>query len=100
MSIETPPRPDISPGLPQLLGDNLATESLVRSKIPLDTAPLPEHNKETDYRILLTPGQRAEFIHYTDGLIQEMTEQRTDVAIFLDKSARPVAWMVNELWDQ
>lgn len=29
-----------------------------------------------------------------------MVEQGTEVAIFLDKSARPVGWMVNELWDQ
>jgi len=56
--------------------------------------------QDNDYHILLTPELRAEYIHFTDSLIQEMAAQQTDVAIFLDKSARPVAWMVSELWDQ
>jgi hypothetical protein len=55
---------------------------------------------EYAYEILDTPELRARYITYTDELIRTMTEDRIDTAIFLDKSARPVAWLVEELWDQ
>lgn len=56
---------------------------------------------------------RMEYINLTDGLIHKMTHGVTeynpetrssetvkpDYVIFLDKSARPVAWLTNELWD-
>lgn len=54
---------------------------------------------EFDYRILKEPALRAEYITYTDALVRKLVENQTDTAIFLDKSARPVAWMVNEMWD-
>lgn len=54
---------------------------------------------ENSYKILNSPELRAEYITYTDGLISRLAENKADVAIFLDKSARPVAWLVNELWD-
>lgn len=40
------------------------------------------------------------YLTLTDELIREMAQQQTDTAIFLDKSARPVAWMVHTFWDQ
>lgn len=70
--------------------------------------PTPELPSDSDYQqisnedfqILHTPEMRARYITLTDGLIQKMVEQQTEVAVFLDKSARPIAWMVRKLWDQ
>jgi hypothetical protein len=61
-----------------------------------------EHEPALDgpeYHVLYSPELRAKYITLTDELIRRMAEQQTDVAVFLDKSARPVAWLVNELWD-
>jgi len=55
---------------------------------------------------------RTEYIHRTDELIRKMTEGVTvtdpetgerkteipDFVVYLDKSARPVSWLVRELW--
>ncbi|MBA3757987.1 hypothetical protein H0X09_03975 [Candidatus Saccharibacteria bacterium] len=72
-------------------GDNYDIESSV--------TPENENKNENKYEVLTTPELRAEYLRLTDGLICQMVDKGTDVAIFLDKSARPVAWMVNELWD-
>lgn len=61
--------------------------------------PSAGKNESAKYHILDTPELRAKYLTLTDGLIQKLTENKTDVAIYLDKSARPVAWLVNELWD-
>lgn len=50
------------------------------------------------YEILYFPEMRVEYLRLTDELVAKLVEQETDVAIFLDKSARPVAWLVKELW--
>ncbi len=57
-----------------------------------------EQSGEHQYEILYSPAIRAEYLRLTDQLIAKMVEQKTDVGLFLDKSARPVAWMVKELW--
>jgi len=57
------------------------------------------HEADIDYEILNSPELRAEYITYTDGLISKIVQAKADVVIYLDKSARPVAWLVNELWD-
>lgn len=59
----------------------------------------PERVNNHNYEILNSAQLRAEYVQLTDALIGEMVRQDTDTAIFLDKSARPVAWMVDELWD-
>ncbi len=45
---------------------------------------------------------REWYVHLTDELIQRMEgdelHPKPDYVIFLDKSARPVAWLVKELW--
>ena len=62
--------------------------------------PLPENpHEEHEFNILYSPELRTKYITLTDELIRRMAEDHTDTAIFLDKSARPVAWLVNELWD-
>ena len=71
----------------------------------MESAPQDSHEAnasyepESTYEILNSPELRAEYITYTDGLISRLAENKTDLAIYLDKSARPVAWLVNELWD-
>ena len=60
---------------------------------------LPEAQSES-FEILDSPELRTEYITLTDDMISKMAAQKTDVAIFLDKSARPVAWMMQSMWDQ
>jgi hypothetical protein len=71
--------------------------------LPEKLAPAPHENNseiiEFKYRILGNLEDRVEYITLTDRLIQKMVGSKTDTAIYLDKSARPVAWLVNELWD-
>ena len=85
----------------------------------------PEESNEFTYKLLTghprTDGSyktdrqlHMEYIQLTDGLIHKMTDglevvdsesgekvvRRPDTVIFLDKSARPLAWLTKELWDQ
>lgn len=71
-----------------------------RGEFEASTPQNKEIAEPTPYHILRSPEEREQYLHLTDNLIREMVEQETDVAIFLDKSARPVAWMVHALWDQ
>jgi len=64
----------------------------------LHISPEASH-KENEYHILYSSEIRAKYLTLTDELIRRMAEQKTDVAIFLDKSARPAGWLVNEFWD-
>jgi hypothetical protein len=41
---------------------------------------------------------RAVYIERTRALIENIIENKIDVVIFLDKSGRPVQWMMSELW--
>src|SRR4051812_9696807 len=52
------------------------------------------------YRILDTPELRVKYLHLTDEMINKIAQQGTEAAVFLDKSARPVAWLMHNLWDQ
>lgn len=61
-----------------------------------------ERENPSRYEILTNPYERMNYVHLTDELIAEMdgtTDDPPDFVIFLDKSARPVNWMVRELWD-
>ncbi len=57
-------------------------------------APVP-------YEILANPYERMDYVQRTDALIAQMdgTARRPDFVIYLDKSARPVAWLVRSLWN-
>jgi hypoxanthine phosphoribosyltransferase len=59
-----------------------------------------DEEQRVPYKILRSLEDREEYLHLTDNLIRQMVEQETDVAVFLDKSARPVAWLMHALWDQ
>lgn len=93
-----------------------------------ERAPSPEESspvvfESEDYRLLKGHARsdgsfksdeqlRSEYIHRTDELIRLMTEgvesvdpvtgergvNRPDYVVWLDKSARPVAWLTKELW--
>lgn len=41
---------------------------------------------------------QTQYAHLTDALIHSILTNRPDTVIFLDKSARPVAWLVNAFW--
>ena len=63
--------------------------------------PTPELTRKVfEFDILNTPEMRAEYLSLTDSLVKNIVEQGTDIAIFLDKSARPIAWMLKEFWPQ
>lgn len=53
-----------------------------------------------DGRRLDTPNVHALYLHLSDRLVHRITAGRFDRVVFLDKSARPVAWLVLALWDQ
>jgi hypothetical protein len=64
-------------------------------------APYDHEKLEFDgYQILNSPELRTKYLTLTDDLICKMAGQETEVAVYLDKSARPVAWMVHAFWDQ
>ncbi len=62
-----------------------------------------EHDDDSfEYKILSNPYERMHYVHLTDELIAQMDGTvggSPDFVVFLDKSARPVNWMVRELWD-
>lgn len=93
-----------------------------------ETSPSDGSDYEPEFRYRLLRGHRrtngtfkddetlrAEYVHLTDELIYKMTggevefrslsgdvvkDARPDYVIWLDKSARPVAWLTKELWPQ
>lgn len=77
---------------------------------PRDYAILHEHNR-TDHSFKSLEELEIEYIELTDKLIYKMTHgeyvtshgERERViptkVIFLDKSARPLAWLTSDLWD-
>lgn len=73
---------------------------------PLESRHTPERSdEEFEYKILTNPYERMHYVHLTDDLIRRLdgsdkVNPKPDFVIFLDKSARPVNWMVHALWDQ
>lgn len=51
-----------------------------------------------DYEVLDNPELRTSYVWHTERLIGRMIAQEIDDVVFLDKSARPVAWLVKSLW--
>lgn len=92
---------------------------------PTTETQVTPRSADTEYRMLVghnrTDGSfktndqlRSEYIQRTDTLIHtmthgidvrntetgEVTKQVPDYVVWLDKSARPLAWLTNELWDK
>lgn len=51
-----------------------------------------------EYNQLSDPELRMNYVAYTENLIQQAVEDKIDDVVFLDKSARPVAWLMKGLW--
>src|SRR3954469_6875014 len=81
-------------------GNITPMESKASTFGPIQSPEAETAQELTEYNILNSPEIRIKYLTLTDELIRRMSEQRTDVAIFLDKSARPVEWLVRELWDE
>jgi hypothetical protein len=77
----------------------METSRFLPEQLPTHQEAALEPEIEYEYKILNSPELRAKYITLTDGLICKLIQNKTDVAIFLDKSARPVAWLVKELWE-
>jgi hypothetical protein len=54
--------------------------------------------QSANYEILDSEDLRERYLHLTDKLINRIERDDIDCLVFLDKSARPVAWFVKELW--
>lgn len=97
----------------------MSTERLVHTSQNSYTEEKPEYellvgHHRTDGSFKTDEQLRVEYLHRTDSLIHKLTHgvevvdpqtgERTreipDTVIFLDKSARPLAWMMRELWDR
>lgn len=69
----------------------------------LTTLPHADHHeaeqKPFEYEILDDSDLRYEYVNLTKNLISKVMDEKADSLIFLDKSARPVSWLVRSLWD-
>lgn len=54
--------------------------------------------KQFEYQILNDPELRYKYVRLTEGLIARSLANDIDSMVFLDKSARPVAWLMRALW--
>ncbi len=63
-----------------------------------ELATSAEEKKPFEYSILKDPLMRMRYVLLTSMLIDEILEERADTVIFMDKSARPVSWLVSYLW--
>lgn len=61
---------------------------------------MPEQaaEKEMRYELLANPDLRYKYVRYTEALIARAVNEDVDTMIFLDKSARPVSWLMKSLW--
>lgn len=51
-----------------------------------------------EYSMLDSPEMRERYVRHTEKLIATAIENKTTTMMFLDKSARPVAWLTRALW--
>lgn len=68
----------------------------------LDTTDAHEGQSDEKYAIFANPYERMKYVSLTDKIIAEMDGTKgpkPDYALYLDKSARPVSWLVREFWD-
>lgn len=54
--------------------------------------------REQAYHQLADPELRYKYVGNTERLIDRVISEKIDTVIFLDKSARPVAWLMRSLW--
>lgn len=56
--------------------------------------------RDPDYEILHNPEVRAELKRKMQEFIEQVQEKEIDSVVFLDKSARPLAWLFQEMWQR
>ena len=66
---------------------------LFETRDPADTL-----KGQYEYAQLDSPELRMKYVAYTESLIQQAVEDKIDDIVFLDKSARPIAWLMKGLW--
>ncbi len=88
--------PENLPSPEQRVG-RVVTECFSRDK---ESLPDPYPYKVLQYKDAETTQKlQRSYVRHTAKLISRVEEEDIDHTVFLDKSARPVAWMMNELWD-
>lgn len=55
---------------------------------------------QVDYQIMTDPAQRAKLKVKMTQMIEEIDEGDFDTVVFLDKSARPLSWMMQKMWQR
>ena len=77
-----------------ILDNTMQREQLVAQ--PLEA--LNDQAPDFEYEQLADPDLRYEYVRLTEKLIAKALYEDKDELVFLDKSARPVAWFVRSLW--
>lgn len=59
-----------------------------------------EKKESVGFEFLKDPALRKEIKKRTENLVNRVDEEDVDVVFFLDKSARPISWLFQDLWKQ
>jgi hypothetical protein len=57
-----------------------------------------EIEQSPKYEILDDPEYREQLFHRVDEMLQDFHDRDINSLVFLDKSARPISWLIRELW--
>ena len=60
----------------------------------------PEYEATTHYEILSDPEVRENLLERMQELTEQIHDRNINSLVFLDRSARPLAWMFHDLWKQ
>ena len=79
--------------------DSILVVTMNKETVPSIYSPENESpDTQYEYKVLESPELRREYVNLTERLIADSLEQDADTVIFLDKSARPVSWLMRSLW--
>ena len=98
-NIETmPERPNDSIfEITQSIGsDSLLPE--IKHLIPQETPQSQDEKPDFKYKIMADPKLRLDYVMLTSQLVDRVLKEKVKTVFFLDKSARPVSWMMKEMW--
>ncbi|MBU2566922.1 hypothetical protein KKG46_05200 [Patescibacteria group bacterium] len=57
-----------------------------------------KESKKVEYKILANPETRERLKERMDRMVEHIFENDVDTVVFLDRSARPLAWMFQAMW--
>jgi hypothetical protein len=67
---------------------------------PIEDEARVEYKNFTGYKRKESSEQlRTRYLRYTGELIKKIVDEDIDTVVYLDKSARPVQWLVSAMWD-